>query len=50
MMSTTIVLCTYNRCERLEEALNSTGAQRFSRLVEWEVLVVDNNRAIRPVL
>ncbi len=42
-MKITIILCTYNRCESLAKTLESLCASRFPVLVEWEVLVVDNN-------
>jgi glucosyl-dolichyl phosphate glucuronosyltransferase len=43
MMSITVILCTYNRCESLATALNSAAALQLPCSVEWEVLVVDNN-------
>lgn len=42
-MRITIILCTYNRCESLQSALNSVAASVLPQSVEWEVLVVDNN-------
>ncbi|SRR6266568_509363 len=42
-MRITVVLCTYNRCQSLHEALNSAAALVLSDSVEWEILVVDNN-------
>jgi glycosyltransferase involved in cell wall biosynthesis len=42
-MRITVILCTYNRCRTLASALNSVAAQKLPELVEWEVLVVDNN-------
>jgi glycosyltransferase involved in cell wall biosynthesis len=42
-MKITVILCTYNRCRSLAKALESVAAQIFSKSVEWEVLVVDNN-------
>ena len=42
-MKITVILCTYNRCEGLAKALDSAAALRLPELVEWEVLVVDNN-------
>lgn len=39
----TVILCTYNRCQALAEALESVAASKMPRSVEWEVLVVDNN-------
>jgi glycosyltransferase involved in cell wall biosynthesis len=42
-MKITVILCTYNRCERLAKALESAAALRLPDSVEWEILVVDNN-------
>ena len=42
-MNTTVVLCTYNRCQSLERALSSIAASTLPQGFEWEVLVVDNN-------
>jgi glycosyltransferase involved in cell wall biosynthesis len=42
-MNVTVVICTYNRCESLAEALESVAASKVNPSVEWEVLVVDNN-------
>jgi glycosyltransferase involved in cell wall biosynthesis len=42
-MKITVILCTYNRCRSLAKALESVAAQTFSKSVEWEVVVVDNN-------
>jgi glycosyltransferase involved in cell wall biosynthesis len=42
-MKITVIVCTYNRCQSLANALNSVAAQVLSGPVEWEVLVVDNN-------
>jgi glucosyl-dolichyl phosphate glucuronosyltransferase len=39
----TVILCTYNRCEVLANALQSVAASTLPEGVEWEVLVVDNN-------
>lgn len=39
----TVVLCTYNRCENLANALRSVAASTLPEWVKWEVLVVDNN-------
>jgi glucosyl-dolichyl phosphate glucuronosyltransferase len=41
-MNVTVILCTYNRCRELANALNSVAASTLSEGVEWEVLVVDN--------
>jgi glucosyl-dolichyl phosphate glucuronosyltransferase len=42
-MKITIILCTYNRCQRLGKALESVAAQRLPESDEFEVLVVDNS-------
>lgn len=42
-MNITVVLCTYNRCRKLTNALSSLAASRLPESVQWEVLVVDNN-------
>ena len=46
-MNTTVVLCTYNRCESLAKALASTACLQLPGSVDWEVLVVDNNSSDR---
>ena len=43
IMRITVILCTYNRCELLKEALGSLVASVLPESVEWEILVVDNN-------
>ena len=42
-MKITVILCTYNRCQNLAQALESIAASKLPESVEWEVLVVDNN-------
>ena len=42
-MKITVVLCTFNRCESLERALESVSLSRLPESIDWEVLVVDNN-------
>jgi glucosyl-dolichyl phosphate glucuronosyltransferase len=42
-MNITVLLCTYNRCRSLPNALNSIAASTLPQSVKWEVLVVDNN-------
>ena len=37
------VVCTYNRCESLRDALRSLTAQRLDPGVQLEIVVVDNN-------
>jgi glycosyltransferase involved in cell wall biosynthesis len=39
----TVVLCTYNRCQSLANALQSVSASEMPSSIAWEVLVVDNN-------
>jgi glycosyltransferase involved in cell wall biosynthesis len=43
----TVILCTYNRCELLEKALESLASSILASSVNWEILVVDNNSADR---
>lgn len=42
-MKTTVILCTYNRCQSLAKALKSIAVSVVSPSIAWEVLVVDNN-------
>ena len=42
-MNVTVILCTYNRCRELANALNSVAASALPEGIGWEVLVVDNN-------
>ena len=42
-MDLTIILCTYNRCQGLADALTTLAAQRVDPGIEWEILLVDNN-------
>ncbi len=42
-MNVTVILCTYNRCQQLANALRSVVRSRLPDGVNWEVLVVDNN-------
>jgi glucosyl-dolichyl phosphate glucuronosyltransferase len=42
-MNVTVILCTYNRCRSLTQALESVAACVLPESVDWEVLVVDNN-------
>ena len=46
-MHTTVILCTYNRCQTLSKALSSVAVSALLPSVEWEVLVVDNNSSDR---
>jgi glucosyl-dolichyl phosphate glucuronosyltransferase len=43
MTDISVILCTYNRCESLANALASLAAMSLPSTVTWEVLVVDNN-------
>lgn len=42
-MDITVILCTYNRCRTLADALTSIASSSVPAPVQWEVLVVDNN-------
>jgi glycosyltransferase involved in cell wall biosynthesis len=42
-MNITVILCTFNRCRSLAQALHSVAASQLPGSVAWEVLVVDNN-------
>jgi glycosyltransferase involved in cell wall biosynthesis len=42
-MDITVILCTYNRSQMLEQALASVAKQELLEATSWEVLVVDNN-------
>lgn len=42
-MNITVIVCTYNRCRDLANALSSIAASKLPDGVDWEVLVVDNN-------
>ena len=42
-MKISVILCTHNRCRSLAEALESIAASTHPEVIEWEVLVVDNN-------
>jgi len=42
-MKITVIVCTFNRCQILSNALDSIAASKIPASVEWEVLVVDNN-------
>ena len=46
-MKITVILCTFNRCELLTDALNSLARSVLPAGVDWEVLVVDNNSTDR---
>lgn len=38
-----VILCTFNRCEQLREALKSIMSSVLSPSSPWEIVVVDNN-------
>jgi glucosyl-dolichyl phosphate glucuronosyltransferase len=42
-MLISVILCTYNRCGNLADALDSVAVSALPTSVEWEVVVVDNN-------
>jgi glycosyltransferase involved in cell wall biosynthesis len=42
-MDVTVILCTFNRCASLAQALNSVAVSKMPESIGWEVLVVDNN-------
>lgn len=42
-MNITVILCTYNRYQSLEKALESAARLKLPASVSWEILVVDNN-------
>lgn len=42
-MRVTVIVCTYNHCQSLAQALGSVATSVLPDSVEWEVLVVDNN-------
>lgn len=43
MSKISVVLCTYNRCAVLREALESLARQTMPDEQDWEILVIDNN-------
>ena len=42
-MDASIIVCTYNRCESLDDSLNAIIRQITEPDYEWELIVVDNN-------
>ena len=42
-MDISIILCTFNRCDRLRTALESIRGLQGNPLITWELIVVDNN-------
>jgi glycosyltransferase involved in cell wall biosynthesis len=47
MTAVTAAICTYNRCESLQDTLRSLEAQALSGGVQLSILVVDNNSTDR---
>lgn len=47
VMTITVLVCTYNRCQMLAKTLECVAASRFAEPAEWEVLVIDNNSTDR---
>jgi len=39
----TVIVCTYNRCRRLDNTIKSVADQAVSPSLPWEILIVDNN-------
>lgn len=42
-MGVSVILCTYNRCRSLSNALKSLAVSIMPATLQWEILVVDNN-------
>ena len=42
-MDVSVILCTYNRCRSLSNALTSLAASIMPAGMDWDILVVDNN-------
>jgi len=42
-MNVSVILCTYNRSETLERALDSLSKMELPASLTWQVLIVDNN-------
>lgn len=42
-MLITVIVCTYNRCKMLPNALASIAESKVPSSAQWEILVVDNN-------
>jgi glycosyltransferase involved in cell wall biosynthesis len=47
MTTTSVILCTFNRCEILSKALASAAGLELPNSAAWELLVVDNNSTDR---
>jgi glucosyl-dolichyl phosphate glucuronosyltransferase len=43
MLNISVILCTYNRCDTLRNALESICSTTLPTPIAWEILVVDNN-------
>lgn len=43
MIDISVILCTYNRCQRLVNALESIAASKVPDSLSWEICVIDNN-------
>jgi glycosyltransferase involved in cell wall biosynthesis len=43
MTGVSVILCTYNRCRSLSNALNSLAESAMPATIDWKVLIVDNN-------
>lgn len=43
MSTVVVIICTYNRCESLAKTLGSIAESEVTGVMNWEVLVVDNN-------
>jgi hypothetical protein len=43
-MKITAIVCTYNRCDSLDNALAGVAASIVPQSAEWEVLVVEIRR------
>ena len=46
-MKITVILCTFNRCDLLANALESLARSVLPTGVDWDVLVVDNKSTDR---
>ncbi|MCD2451810.1 glycosyltransferase family 2 protein [Methylicorpusculum oleiharenae] len=42
-MDISIIICTYNRADNLQDCLDCLDAQEISSAFTWEVLLIDNN-------
>jgi glycosyltransferase involved in cell wall biosynthesis len=42
-MNISVIVCTYNRCSDLHQALTSLASSQVTESMKWEVLVIDNN-------